>query len=116
MKQTLWLPWPPTANTMFGLKGHRRFISETYATWKEHAGAHLMMQQPAKHAGAVNIEIRLRCKRRIKWDLDNRVKPVLDLLVTYQIIEDDNTDIVPFYTVGLGADIGATITLEDAEG
>jgi Holliday junction resolvase RusA-like endonuclease len=112
MKQTLWLPWPPTSNTMFGLHGHRRFVSKTYATWKDHAGGHLMMQQPVKYEGSVTIDIALRNKRKIRWDLDNRIKPVLDLLVTYRIIQDDSTDFVRRITVGLGEDIGATVTLE----
>lgn len=114
MKQTFWLPMPPTANTMFGLRGHRRFVSKGYAQWKDHAGAHLMMQKPVKHEGQVGFSMWLKHPRNIKWDLDNRIKPVLDLLVTHQIIEDDHSGIVRPIFVDVGSEPGAIITLEAA--
>jgi Holliday junction resolvase RusA-like endonuclease len=113
MKQTLWLPWPPTSNTMFGLHGHRRFVSRSYATWKDHAGEHLLVQKPWKMTCRVSIAIKLRNKRKIRWDLDNRIKPILDLLVTFNVIEDDSTEFVQRVSAEVGEEIGATVTLEE---
>lgn len=115
IKTELWLPWPPTANTMFGLHGHRRFVSRSYATWKLHAGEHLEGQKPTKFDGPVNISIALKNPRKARWDVDNRVKPVIDLLVTHQVIEDDNHEVVRRVTAFVGDAPGATVTVEDAE-
>ena len=113
---SFWIPWPPTSNTMFGLKGHHRFVSKTYADWKDAAGEHLMQQRPEKIEGPVWISLRLKAPTKRKWDIDNRVKPILDLLVTHQIIEDDNSSIVRRIDVRAEDDggPGAYITLEAA--
>lgn len=113
---SFWIPWPPTSNTMFGLKGHHRFVSKTYADWKDTAGEHLMQQRPDKFDEPVCISIRLRAPTKRKWDIDNRVKPILDLLVSHQIIADDNSLLVR--RIDVRADDydapGAHVTIEPA--
>lgn len=114
MKQTLWLPWPPTANTMFGLKGHHRFVSKSYAKWKDEASAHILMQRSLVMDGCVAITIALTPPDKRRRDIDNHVKPVLDILVTHKIIEDDNLEIVRRITVEVAQDAhpGAQVTVE----
>ncbi len=83
---------------MFGLKGHHRFVSKKYREWKDLAAAHIEAQKPATWAGAVDIHISLTAPTKRKWDIDNRIKPILDVLVTHQIITDDNTNVVKSIT------------------
>lgn len=116
MPNSFWIPWPPTVNTMFGLHGHRRFVSKKYREWKDSASEHLMQQRPEKVDGPVDIFLRLKAPTKRKWDIDNRVKPILDLLVTHQIIEDDNALIVRRIDVRVEDNDapGAHVTLEAA--
>jgi Holliday junction resolvase RusA-like endonuclease len=94
-EQTFHLPWPPTANTMWRSYRRRVVASEGYVDWKNDAGKHLIMQKPKRMKGPVKIEIGLRCPSNRKWDVDNRTKPVLDLLVSHLVIEGDDHTIVP---------------------
>lgn len=114
MKQDLWLPWPPTANTMFGLKGHMRFVSSKYKAWKDLALTHLASQRPTKMDGCVAVTIKLTPPTKRQWDIDNRVKPIIDILVTYRLIEDDNASVIKRITVECSYDNrpGANITVE----
>lgn len=113
MAQTFHLPWPPTSNTMFGLSSSRRFPSERYVNWKNDAGKHLMMQRAKSIKGPVRVTIALRPPSKRKWDLDNRIKPLLDLLVSHLIIEDDNSEYVREVTVHVDPTIdpGAQVTV-----
>jgi Holliday junction resolvase RusA-like endonuclease len=117
MRQELWLPWPPTANTMFAMRGYRRFVSPKYAEWKDLVAAHLKDQRPVKMDCSVNIHISLSAPTKRKWDIDNRVKPIIDVLVTHGIIEDDHSGIVRRITVEVSNDElpGATVWLEEVE-
>lgn len=107
-----WLPFPPTANTMFGLQGHRRFPSKTYMRWRDDADLALQQQEPfPRFDGSVSIWIALKAPSKRAWDLDNRVKPILDLLVGHRIIEDDTTQIVRAIHVSIGAQVGAEVSI-----
>ena len=114
--EMLWLPWPPTSNTMFAMRGHRRFVSKRYQAWRDEAGIQLMQQKPSKFDGPVELFLRLAPPTKRKWDLDNRVKPILDLLVIHQIIQDDNASIVRRIDVMAeeGAGPGALVTIKAA--
>jgi Holliday junction resolvase RusA-like endonuclease len=111
MSEPLWLPWPPTSNTMFGLRGHHRFVSKKYQEWKDLAAAHIAAQKPTTWVCSVDIHIALTAPTKRKWDIDNRIKPILDVLVTHQIITDDNTNVVRSITAVAANDDrpGATI-------
>lgn len=106
-----WLPWPPTANTMFGLKGYRRFPSKKYLEWRDDADEAVNQQRPDKIPGPVSIWIALLAPSKRKWDLDNRVKPIIDFCVGRGLIEDDHTEIVRAIHVSIGQQVGAEITV-----
>src|SRR6476620_12266894 len=112
---TITLPWPPSANSIWRSVGGRNVASEGYRAWKRTAGLELMVQRPKKHTGPVSVEIRLSPPDRRRYDLDNRVKPVLDALVTGGIIEGDDTRIVRRIVIELGdGDPGACVTISEA--
>lgn len=89
------LPIPPSINCCFvnvltGRGGSRasRARSKKYRAWASAAGWHLKIARPKKVAGATEIEI-LVARPNKNSDVDNRIKPVLDLLVTHGVIDDD---------------------------
>lgn len=92
-----------------------RIKSASYREWKRQAGLHMLVQGPLqKIAGAVTVKITI--SDRAAGDLDNRLKAILDLLVTHGVIEDDKKDIVREITMGWGDVEGARIEIEQADG
>ncbi len=91
--QSFLLPWPPSVNT------RERYPTRQYLEWIDDAGAALIAQEARIVGGTVEIEIELAAPSKRKWDLDNRAKAVLDLLVLHEIIEDDNSKIVKRITL-----------------
>ena len=90
------VPIPPSANDMYQMRtvqgGKRRFtriLKKTYETWRKEAfwvvrsqlGDHLRAKTP------FTISIRVHLDR--KGDIDNRIKPLLDMLKYAGIIHDD---------------------------
>jgi len=88
------LPFPTSANRMYRAVAGRSILSTEYRRWKQQAGWALQAQRPAKIAGPVGISVDLRAPDKRKRDCDNSLKPILDLLKTHQVIEDDNNRIV----------------------
>lgn len=86
---TLTMPIPPSSNNMFiNVPNRGRVKSKAYKAWIEDAGWTILQQGIRRIAGPVTVHI--RCKRLSgRADIDNRVKPVLDLLVLHRAIDDD---------------------------
>lgn len=106
----LTLPMPPSVNGMYRNATQKaavraahtstppkrpgRFKTGEYTAWQKEAGQLLNMQRPGHIGGAVEVTIRLPRKprkpgSRAKLDVDNRIKPVLDLLVLHGVMDDD---------------------------
>lgn len=87
------LPSPPSVNNLFiNKRGRGRITSPHYTQWKELAGWELQRQRPNKIRGPVTVKIEHEDAGRI--DGDNKLKPLFDLLVAHQVIEDDKRAIV----------------------
>lgn len=85
---TIRLPLPPSVNAMYvNVVGRGRRKSGVYKAWVRTAGTLLNIQRPAKVSGPYEIEIRVPLKMR--GDADNRIKPLLDLLVAHGVTDDD---------------------------
>lgn len=95
------LPFPPSANRLWRNYRGRTVISEGYRAWKEAAGWQLQSQRPKKHEGPVNITIKLTLPDKRRQDIDNRIKPILDLLCAHQIIASDDSRIVKAVSISL---------------
>ena len=96
------LPWPPTSNSMLTVWRGRKIASERYKQWISEAriGMQLQRQRPVK--GPVEILIQLSSPTRRIYDLDNRIKPILDLLVGLDLIESDDMNTVTRIVVEKG--------------
>lgn len=93
----LTLPIPPSANNLFAnarrkkkgtKKGGGRYITKAYKAWRIEAGWTLMQQRPGMIVGPYELHIVLP-KMRANADIDNKVKPLSDLLVTHGVTDDD---------------------------
>lgn len=83
------LPIPPSANALFIAVGRRRVKSKPYTAWIAQAGLMLNLSGMKPVSAPVRVSIRVgRCNRA--RDLDNAIKPTVDLLVRHGIIPDDN--------------------------
>jgi len=88
------LPWVPSTNSIWRSVpvpgGRSRTIkSRAYREWRERASEALSrVWRVAPYVGTVSVELRLYGPSRRSYDLDNRVKGVLDVLQGL-VIEDD---------------------------
>ncbi len=89
---TLDLPLPDSANRIWRTtRTGRTYLSPQYKDWRKAATTSLWVQKPAGgfpyFAGAFNAQITVALKMR--GDIDNRIKPLLDFLAGAGIIEND---------------------------
>lgn len=86
---TLAIPVPPSINHAFvNVPRRGRVKSKAYRDWRTQAGWALQSQPHAKVPGRVVVDIAVR-RPSPNADVDNRIKPVLDLLVLHHVIDDD---------------------------
>ena len=80
--------------------------------WADRASKELLAQKVRPIKGPVEVDIELCSPTKRSFDLDNRIKAVLDLLVKCYIIEADNHSIVRRITALVGEGFeGARITI-----
>lgn len=110
--QSFHVDWPPTANLMWRHSRGQNYLSARYKQWKKDAGWQLKAQHARSIVGPVSITILLCKPTKQAIDLDNRVKPLLDLLVNCGVIEDDNDSVIHEIHVKKGEGFqGAKITV-----
>ena len=89
-----WLPIPPSANNLLvnangNARGKGRLKGLEYKGWIERAGWELIAQgRPTIGEARLSVEIDAGLRRG--RDLDNILKPLLDLLVRLKVIRDDS--------------------------
>lgn len=107
----IWLPFPPSTNSLWRAVKGRNIRSEAYRAWINAAGWELAAQRPTKFTGPVSLRISLTPPTKQAFDLDNRCKATIDLLVAHRVIESDDCNTVKAITVALDVDgdIGARI-------
>lgn len=92
---TITLPFPPSINALYRAVGGRSILSEKYRKWKAEAGLTLISQRPRKMPGKVAVSVELCAPDKRRRDADNAgTKALLDLLVSHQIIEADDSRIL----------------------
>lgn len=89
---------PSTNNLFFNLPGGGRGKTKEYIQWLKNAGWEMVIQKVKPIPGPVYIDIRVEDKGG--FDLDNILKPTIDLLVRQSMIEDDRRPVVREITVG----------------
>jgi Holliday junction resolvase RusA-like endonuclease len=86
------LSWPVSTNELFvEVAGRRRRVKTAkYGRWRNDAGWQLKGQHPPSFTGPVSITVELCSPTGRSYDLDNRLKSVLDLLKEHGVIPDDS--------------------------
>jgi Holliday junction resolvase RusA-like endonuclease len=85
----LQLPTPPSANGAWvNLRRGGRAKSKAYCDWESAAGWKLRAQRPPCLNGPAIVMIGVD-RHSAAADIDNRIKLLLDLLVTHQVLKDD---------------------------
>lgn len=79
----LWLPWPPSINHLWRNvvvgRAARTVISKEGRKWFEAAALEVMRQRENESIdGRIKVEIVLCPPNRVSFDIDNRVKAILD--------------------------------------
>jgi crossover junction endodeoxyribonuclease RusA len=107
------LVMPPTANNLFAGTGRKRVRTPAYTAWIKQAGWDLIRQRPPRIRGPVSITIEVsETESSTTWDLCNREKATMDLLVAHGLIQGDNKPFVREVVMRWNADItGVLVTL-----
>ncbi len=82
------LPMPPSVNGLWKPHGGRFSTSPRYKAWKHDAGWALAQQRPGRVSGPYHFVLLVN-RGKTKADLSNLAKAVEDLLVTFDVIDDD---------------------------
>ncbi|MBQ3585223.1 MAG: RusA family crossover junction endodeoxyribonuclease [Synergistaceae bacterium] len=82
---------PPTVNHMYGRRGSRTFKSLELEAWQEWVSDMMreMWKGSEPHTGEVALSVEFQTNSQRKWDVDNRLKALIDCLAKGGIILDD---------------------------
>ena len=90
MISQLTIPVPPSANNLFAtVKSGRRVKSRQYKAWLADCGTEILVQAPRRHEERKPLLVRIQAELDYRRDLDNTIKPILDMLVHHRIMLDD---------------------------
>lgn len=82
---------PPSTNNLFAnILGKGRVKSKRYRAWLDMCGKEIQLQGKKRIHGHVSLNIGLVAPDARKRDLSNAIKPIEDLLVSMQVIDDDS--------------------------
>lgn len=86
------VPYPPSANRMWRYIRKRPILSKEYRDWKERSLFLVLQQDHEKiqEPETVSIDMAVTPPDKRRRDIDNVIKPVLDLLETAEILENDS--------------------------
>lgn len=87
---TFTIPFPPSTNHIWKSSGKRRFLSSEYVAFKGMVDFIVKRERvPRIGEKRMAVAIELCGPNRRKYDIDNRVKAILDALTASGVWEDD---------------------------
>ncbi len=85
------LPWPPTVNNYYSVARGRKILSPKGRRYKKDATLIAKVQAAGEPLeGEIALTIRVYPPDKRKRDIDNLLKPILDVLTNAGIYEDDS--------------------------
>lgn len=108
------IPMPPSLNNAFlNVPGKGRVRSGAYKAWADEAGWMVKARRNGAISEPVSVAIDIRPANKRAFDLDNRVKPCLDILVSCGVLSDDSNKFVKAVSVReVSEGPACTITIE----
>jgi crossover junction endodeoxyribonuclease RusA len=88
------LPIPPSVNNLFINVRRGRIMAPRYKEWIATTDRMLMRRQIVRKSLKTRVRVWISVSRRCRSDLDNIAKPLLDRLVKWGIVEDDDKSVV----------------------
>ena len=110
---------PPTVNSMYRNSNSRRYKRPEVAEWQEEIAGLMTEQWPLgrpPYSGRVSVIVKFTVKSRRRWDIDNRVKALLDCLEIAGVVENDSQIDSLKVTRNSGTDNKTSIILMEYEG
>ena len=86
---TMVLDFPPSANTYYRTYRGRAVLSEVGRQYKAHVKTSWVLLGYSQLSGRISIEMQLQAPTKRKYDIDNRIKPLLDALQDAGVFHDD---------------------------
>ncbi len=83
------LPWPPTVNNYYTIARGRKILSKKGRLYKSNCAIYIYRNGP-QMKGELQVEISVCMPDKRRRDLDNLLKPILDVLGQYGVYEDDS--------------------------
>ena len=105
------LEFPPSANNLFANGSHGRYTTSNYKAWQDRCESVIRCLKPGRISGPVRLTLVYEDKPG-RRDLDNLLKPAIDILVKHKIIDGDHRNIVRELRAIWGQNRGVTITIE----
>ncbi len=92
MHSIIYLPWPPTVNSLFGQRqGRQRYMSSRYKAWTAASLEAVKRQQIAEYYDIpVSVTYEFGAPDKRIRDLSNYLKAPEDLLVKAGVLKDDS--------------------------
>lgn len=83
------LPWPPSVNTYWRRGPHSTYLSKRGREYKQQVAEKIASEGIRKMSGRLSVALSLSAPNKRAYDVDNRVKAVLDSLQDAGVFEDD---------------------------
>ena len=83
------LPFPPSVNTYYRRGQHATYLSKAGRDYKETVADIVAEEQIQTISGRLYVSIALSSKTKREYDIDNRIKAVLDALQDAGVFDDD---------------------------
>ena len=90
MERSFCMPWPPTANLFWRRTGTITYLNKSYKEFLALAGIMLAKVRGIPFSGPVKVDIILHPPKNFRFDVDNRIKPILDALTRAEVWFDDS--------------------------
>jgi len=87
---TFFIPYPPSVNSYWGFKGHRRFLTPKANEFKSSVAQIVSLNKINLGTARLQIEIILYATDKRIRDIDNSIKSCLDALVQASAFADDS--------------------------
>lgn len=107
-------PWPPSMNSQWRNVDGRAVLSLAARKWKAAADKEVQWQRPMTFGTArVKVSVDLHAPNLRRYDIDNRVKLLLDSLQRMHVVADDSqVDVLIINRGAVIKDGAAWVTVE----